>query len=558
MTPGLTILARLATEAGAPALAAEVEALAERVAEGRFYVVCVGQFKRGKSTLLNALVGEPVLPTGVVPVTSVVTVVRQGDRLEARVRFADREWEECDPRALSTYVSEDENPGNEKGVLAVEIFVPSALLESGLCLVDTPGIGSVSVANTAATRAFVPHVDAALVVLGADPPIAAEELAIVGDIAREASELVFVLNKADRLPEGDRREAIRFTERVLAERLGLAVGPILEVSATERLAGTGPPRDWTPLLERLGSLAKSSGADLVRAAERRVTAALLERLDRELAEQEAALQRPVEASRARVEGLRAAVVEAERSLQDLSHRLAAVQERLSAAFVVERDRFFERALPEARRGLGAAIQGSSATGAALRSRAIEQAIAVTRAWLGRWRSEMEPRAETLYREATARFVELADGFQRSLDALMDLGPVEPLGVEAHLRARSRFRYTEMLAVAPSSVVARVLDALGPRARRRRAIERDAGRYLERLLEVNSARLKNDFDARVAESRHGLERGIRRRLGELSASAERALASALDVQAAGAAAVEARLGQIRLLRAQAGAFRAHSQ
>jgi hypothetical protein len=98
-----------------------------------------------------------------------VTVLRHGDRLGARVRFRDRDWEDCDPGALEMFVSEEHNSGNEKGVMAVEVFVASALLESGLCLVDTPGLGSVILANSEATRAFVPHVDAALLVLGSDP-----------------------------------------------------------------------------------------------------------------------------------------------------------------------------------------------------------------------------------------------------------------------------------------------------------------------------------------------------------------------------------------------------
>jgi len=56
---------------------------------------------------------------------------------------------------------------NKIGVEAVEVFVPSPLLSSGMCLVDTPGIGSVFAGNTMTTREFVPHVDAAIVVLGA-------------------------------------------------------------------------------------------------------------------------------------------------------------------------------------------------------------------------------------------------------------------------------------------------------------------------------------------------------------------------------------------------------
>ena len=132
MTAGGTLgaLAALAREAGSPWIAAETERLTERLGEGRFYVVCVGQFKRGKSTLLNALVSASVLPTGVVPVTAAVTVIRWGPRLAARVRFRDRDWEDCDPASLATYVSEDHNPGNEKDVTGVEVFVPSPLLRS--------------------------------------------------------------------------------------------------------------------------------------------------------------------------------------------------------------------------------------------------------------------------------------------------------------------------------------------------------------------------------------------------------------------------------------------
>src|ERR1035437_5775483 len=84
----LAALASIADELGAERIANETRALAERVGEGRFYLACVGQFKRGKSTLLDALVGESILPTGVTPVTSVPTVVRYGKERSARVRMS--------------------------------------------------------------------------------------------------------------------------------------------------------------------------------------------------------------------------------------------------------------------------------------------------------------------------------------------------------------------------------------------------------------------------------------------------------------------------------------
>src|SRR5581483_12456766 len=136
-------LVQLAERAEASMIAVDARALAERVAEGRFYVACVGQFKRGKSTLFNALVGRAVLPVGVAPVTSAVTILRYGDRPTARVRFVAGHAQQIDPAAIAEYVAEDANPENQKGVAAVEVFVPSTLLASGICLVDTPGIGSV-------------------------------------------------------------------------------------------------------------------------------------------------------------------------------------------------------------------------------------------------------------------------------------------------------------------------------------------------------------------------------------------------------------------------------
>ena len=75
-------LAALGEELGANRVAEDARDLAARVSEGRFYLACIGQFKRGKSTLINALIGEPVLPVGFIPVTAVPTVIRYGAHQE--------------------------------------------------------------------------------------------------------------------------------------------------------------------------------------------------------------------------------------------------------------------------------------------------------------------------------------------------------------------------------------------------------------------------------------------------------------------------------------------
>jgi hypothetical protein len=85
---------------------------------------------------------------------------------------------------IADYIAEERNPENRKRVRVVEAFAPSEILSSGMCLVDTPGLGSIFQQNSETT--FVPHIDAALIVLGADPPISGEEAAIAEEIGREA------------------------------------------------------------------------------------------------------------------------------------------------------------------------------------------------------------------------------------------------------------------------------------------------------------------------------------------------------------------------------------
>lgn len=450
-------------------------------------------------------------------------------------------------------MSEEHNPSNEKGVSGVEVFVPSSLLATGMCLVDTPGIASVSAANTAATGGFVPHIDAALVVLGADPPISGAELALVEAIAGTVQDVVFVLNKADRLPEGERAEAVRFTARVLGERLGRPVGPILQVSAAERLGGEGPARDWDALVLRLESLVRDSGADLVRAAEDREARALVDRLLVELDQQRSVLTRPLDESETSIELLRRAIANAERALEELGPRMTAVQDRLMQEFTAARDAFLSGAIARARRDLGNRLADVVPAEGSLRIRAPEAAADLARQTLDGWRHVHGPHVDRLYRDAMQRFVSLFGELYDSFAAMPGLtGLVRPQ-LEAALTHRSGLYYTEMLTVAPVSAPLRFLDVFRRPEACHRAVERDAIAYLERLLEVNTARITNDLQARVRQSRRDLEADVRRRLGDAITSAERALAQARQTQEAGALAVQDRLQAIAALRARVDAL-----
>ena len=326
----------------------EATSLADRLKEGRFYVACIGQFKRGKSTLLNALVGDCVLPTGVVPITTVPTVVRYGETRRARVRFQGGTWTDVAPEELMQYVSEEHNPENAKGVAGVEAFVPSPLLADGMCFVDTPGLGSIFAGNTAATQAFVPHIDAAIIVVGADPPIAGEELALVEEVGKQIQHLLVVLNKADRTSDEERRAAVPFTRKILEKRLGRAIGPIYEISAYQRLSKHETHWDWDALLAALQKLVDESGRTLVREAGERGLQRLAEEMLSVTLEAREALVCPIEESERRIAAMRETIAETERSLREIGYLFMAEKHRLSDLFLERRNKFLNENLTAAR------------------------------------------------------------------------------------------------------------------------------------------------------------------------------------------------------------------
>ena len=515
-------LGSLAAEWDARPIAAQARALEQRAAEGRFFVACVGQFKRGKSTLLNALLGEAVLPVGVVPVTAVVTVVRHGPVRRALVSLLDGGVVEIAPEELADYVTEERNPGNQKRVSVVEVMLPGPILRGGLCLVDTPGIGSVFGGNTEATRAFVPHIDAALLVLGADPPISGDELALVEEVAKHVTLLICVLNKADRLSADERQQGAAFAQRVLAARLSRPIGPLLEVSAAEPAT-----RDWAQLERALTDLAENSGARLVVAAQRRGVQRLSGLLRHELEERRAALQRPVEESERRLASLEQTLAAAERAMADLGVLLTAEQQRLARSFE-ERLGEFLRTIPALAAGLLRQLPRA-------RSRALDCAQRSAHAQIESWQAQLQPVAEQLYAEAMDRFVGLANDFLARSSA----AAAAPLDVESGFRRPARAFFTELLALTGRSPLRWMADLV----RGDRGVRADVSRYFASLLEVNAHRVASDTNDRVAESRRLLEEEIRTRLREVAAVSQRALGAARRSRAAGAPAVKAELARI---------------
>ena len=207
-----------------------------RLADDRFNLMLVGRFSRGKSTLINAILGAAHLPTGILPLTSVITTVRYGSRTQVVLNFIDRQLRQEIPLArLAEYVTQQSNPGNVKNVAYAEIELPVELLRRGVFFVDSPGLGSAIAENTQTTERFFPEADAFVLITSYDSPLSDEENRALYRIRGTDKTLFVIVNKQDTVGENERQQVLDYVKSQL-ERFSFPRTPqVFSVSAQEAL-----------------------------------------------------------------------------------------------------------------------------------------------------------------------------------------------------------------------------------------------------------------------------------------------------------------------------------
>ena len=228
MADQVAAAARAAAKHGRDDLARRLVEVGGRLTRAETTVCIVGEFKQGKSALVNALLGSDICPVDDDLATTAVTVVRHGRQRGITVRRREgtaRVTEEVGPDEIAAWVSERENPENRRNVELVEVALPDRFLERGIVLVDTPGVGGLNAAHAAATLAFLPAADALVFVTDASAELSAAELEFLVR-ARDACPVVLVaLTKIDLYPEWRRILAID-TERLAGIDLAFAPFPV--------------------------------------------------------------------------------------------------------------------------------------------------------------------------------------------------------------------------------------------------------------------------------------------------------------------------------------------
>jgi len=236
---GLVELVRVLQKLERPDLAQRATAAAARLKRPSTVVCVVGEFKQGKSSLVNGLLGRTICPVDDDLATSAITLVRYGDEATASVRRRGDDGtatsQSVPVEELTDWVSEVGNPKNAKQVERVEITVPSPLLKQGLVVVDTPGMGGLGAGHAAATLAFLPFADGLIFVSDASAELSAPEVVFLRRATELCPTVMFALTKIDLYPQWQR---IAELDRGHLDREGLRI-PTVAVSSvirTEALA----------------------------------------------------------------------------------------------------------------------------------------------------------------------------------------------------------------------------------------------------------------------------------------------------------------------------------
>ncbi len=516
-------LAALAPAADAGLLAA----LRARLRAARLRVLVVGEAKRGKSTLVNALLGREVLPVGVTPLTALATTVTHGADEDAEVRFLDGRTDRFPLAALEDLVTERGNPANSRAIAGVTVRLDAPILARGVEIVDTPGTGSVHAHNTAAVDSTLPTMDAAVFVLTADPPVSASERELLGRVTALSVTTFVVLNKADYLDAAGLAEAMAFTEGAIRQA-ARGAARIYPVSARSALSARGDAgfaefaADFATYLQtqRAADLARSAAGQLRRLAE--------SLLDEVALAQRAAQMRSSEAM-ARVTAFTGRLEAVRERGADAAAIVTAESRRLLAELNDAAEREAAQLATDLRARIGALLDSELATAAPaeIERQGREHLVQLTIATAELWRQAQRERLEEGLSSLDAR---LTGQLAAELNAVRDAA-AEQLGLDLALPSRGEpltpdrgFFYTVAENVDQTELLAGAVRRRLPGQLGRRLARDHVLGQVRDLAGSQIGRARADLQYRLAETTRQLIQAVGRRY---SASTDH-LASALEM------------------------------
>jgi GTP-binding protein EngB required for normal cell division len=239
-----------------PALATIIDRLETNALE----IAVFGRVSSGKSSLLNHIVGQDLLPVGVNPITAVPTRLAYGTEPRATAWFADRKPEQFAIERLAEFVTEQHNPANLQHVTRIVVELPAQRLREGVVYVDTPGLGSLATSGAAETKAYLPRCDLGVVLIDAGSTLTQDDLATLQTLHEAGIPASVLLSKADLLAPADRDRALQYVAGHIRSDLGLEL-PVHAISIKSEcsdLLEHWLDTEILPLYDRHAELARQS------------------------------------------------------------------------------------------------------------------------------------------------------------------------------------------------------------------------------------------------------------------------------------------------------------
>ncbi|MDP3509864.1 MAG: dynamin family protein [Candidatus Melainabacteria bacterium] len=500
------ILGKLAEERKDQGLATRINLFSQKVEGSTFNLAVVGEFKRGKSTLVNALLGDNLLPMAVIPLTSITTTIVYGSEIKVEVKFQSNQSSEITKEELVNYVTESGNPNNSKLVSTVEITHPAAILKDGVRLIDTPGIGSAFQHNTATTYDYLPEIDAAIFLFSADQPASHLELAFLKDIHQFAPKTFLVQNKIDHLSTEELAQSLNFLKQTITEQQNkeeLVIYPIsAKLALNRRLKNIAETNDdGFDLLEQeiLNFLIAGKAQTLI--------ASSAQRLSQEIANLRQLLQLEQHSRKQPLEQLRQSIANFEQASNKIK------QEQSDAEYIIKGETAnlvrdieidLNKFVEEQRNALVAEIERAYLVNKNLNKAALIQALhhhllAQMQSIFDQWRAVEEAIVEANFKKITSRFAARANFIVEQIS----IASKEHLGIAAAshfeveaLTSDSRHRYA---VDDPFTLAVESLPLLLPSLLAKPIIHSRFLKAARAELSRNSGRLRADFQERITKT-----------------------------------------------------------